>query len=82
MDVTSAFAVIVGLSVFFAVVYALGFNERVKKRLVCPNTGLSADVEIARRYDEPHREVRVESCSLLPRPNHVDCGQACLKRDS
>lgn len=79
MDVSTGIAVMLGLSVFFALMYTLGLNQRVKRTLTCPETGTAADVEIVQRYDSPNKAVRVESCSLLPRPNHVDCGQECLK---
>ena len=79
MDLSTGLTVILGLSVFFTLVYAVGLNQRVKRTLTCPDTGTAADVEIVQRYDSPHKSVRVKSCSLLPRPNHVDCGQECLK---
>ena len=81
MDVSTALTVALGLSVFFAVVYSLGLNERVKLNLKCPTTGTAADVEVVQRYDSPKKPIRVKACSLLPRPNRVDCGQECLKRD-
>lgn len=79
MDASTALTVALGLSVFFALVYSLGLNERVKLRLKCPTKGDSADVDVVRRYDGPKKPIRVKACSLLPRPNRVDCGQECLK---
>jgi len=81
MDLTTSLTVVLGLSVFFAVVYRLGLNERVKTKLTCPATGTAADVDVLQRYDSPKKPIRVKACSLLPRPNRVDCGQECLKRD-
>ena len=79
MDASAGFALVIGLSVLFALCYALGINERVKRTLSCPITGAEADVEVVQRYGKPSKAVRVANCSLLPRPNRVDCGQECLR---
>jgi hypothetical protein len=82
MEPSTAIVVLIVLSVFFALMYFLGLNEVVKRTLICPRTGSAADVDIVTRYGRPDQAVRVKSCNLLTHPEHIDCGQECLKNPS
>ena len=77
MELTTGLLLLAGLAVFFTTVLALGRNELVKRRLVCPRTGEEAKVDVVRRY-EASDPVRVHTCDLLPNPKKVDCDQRCL----
>ena len=79
MEATTGIVVLVVLSAFFAVMYGLGLNERAKRVVTCPRARSNADVRVLQRYGRPDKAVRVESCSLLPDPNRVDCAQECVK---
>lgn len=67
------------LTVFFAVVYAFGRNQVVRRRVACPHERTEAEIELVRRYQREDRPVRVRSCDLLPNPRRVDCDQACIR---
>ena len=79
MDATTGFAALLAVTVAYALARWFGRNETVRGRLTCPRTGAVADVAVVQRYAQPDEPVRVAACSLLPRPDHVDCGQDCLR---
>jgi hypothetical protein len=72
--------VLIPITLIFVVVMIVGRNEIVKRRLTCPHKGTPADIEVLRRSLSPGTILRAKSCSLLPDPNKVDCGQECLKQ--
>lgn len=80
MDLILDPIVLIPIAVVFTVAMIVGRNEIVKRKLRCPHTNEVADVDVARRSLRPSKLVRVESCSLLPDPKHVDCDQECLKQ--
>ena len=78
MNATEAWLLIGAVLVLFFSLYLVVRNEIVRRRLVCPRTGATADVEILRRSEGRHQPVRVRSCSLFDDPKRVDCEQDCL----
>lgn len=71
--------VLIPITVVFLAAMIIGRNELVKRRLVCPRTGSTAEVELLRRSLLPSKLVGIKSCSLLPDPKKIDCGQHCLR---
>jgi len=71
--------ILVPIALVFLAAMIVGRNEIVKRRLTCPRNGLPAEVDLVRRSLRPRHLVRIESCSLLPDPRKVDCGQDCLR---
>ncbi len=67
------------LAVFFAVVYAFGRNQVVRRRVECPHERKQAEIEVVQRYMREDRPVRVRACDLLPDPRRVDCDQSCIR---
>lgn len=79
MDPQAALAVLIAIVTVYALANFLGRFEVVRGRVACPETGSVAEVEVVQRYAKPDEPVRVRSCSLLPVPKRVDCGQDCLR---
>jgi hypothetical protein len=78
METTEAWLLIGAVLVVFFALYLVVRNEIVRRRLVCPRTGATAEVELVRRSEGRHKPVRVLSCSLFADPRQVDCGQDCI----
>ena len=69
-------ACVVGL---FVAIYFVARNVLLRRRLQCPYSGETADVQVLHRGEHGDGEaLGVKSCSLLPDPAEVDCDQACL----
>ena len=78
METTEAWLLIAAVSVVFLALYLVVRNEIVRRRLVCPKTGATADVELVRRSEGRHKSVRIRSCSLFADPRRVECEQECM----
>ncbi len=71
--------VLIPITALFVVAMIVGRNELVKRKLACPRKGMMADVDVARRYFNPTKLMRIMRCSLLTNPKKIDCEQECLK---
>jgi len=78
METTEAWLLIVAVLVVFLALYLVVRNEIVRRRLICPRTGATADVELVRRSEGVNKPVRIRSCSLFADPKRVECDQDCL----
>lgn len=78
MDTTQAWLLIGAVLVVFLAIYLVVRHEIVRRRLVCPRSGATAEVELVRRSDGVNKPVRIRSCSLFADPKRVDCEQDCL----
>ena len=78
METTEAWLLISAVLVVFFALYLVVRNEIVRRRLVCPRTGATAEVEVVRRSEGRHKPVRVRSCSLFADPKRVECEQDCI----
>jgi len=82
MEPLEALLVVLAVAVAFALLYLVGRHEVVRRKLTCPRTGVTANVDVVQRYHEPTQPVRVRSCDLLPDPKKVDCSQDCLAQQA
>ena len=71
--------VLVPITAIFVVAMIVGRNELVKRKLACPRNGMTADVDVVRRYFSPPRLMDIKRCSLLANPKKIDCEQECLR---
>ena len=79
METTEAWLVIGAVLVVFLALYLVVRNEVVRRRLDCPRSGSSAEVELVRRSDGDHKPVRIRTCSEFADPKRVECEQDCLR---
>ncbi|MHC4549243.1 MAG: hypothetical protein ACYTEZ_10750 [Planctomycetota bacterium] len=82
METTEALLLVGAVLLVFAAVYFVARNEIVKRRLTCPRSGSTAEVEVLRRFEGRQKPVRVKSCSLFEDPKQVECEQDCLEAES
>jgi hypothetical protein len=71
--------VIVAVLLLFVILYFVARNEVVKRRVTCPRTGTTAEIDQIQRFEGEKRPVGVKRCDLLPDPDEVDCDEDCLK---
>lgn len=77
---TEVLLLVVGVLVLFGLLYFMLRNETVWRRVTCPRTGVSAEVEVVRRSDGRQQPLRIRSCSLFDEPTRLTCAQDCLSR--
>ena len=77
METTEALLAIAAVLATFAAVYFVARNHIVRRNLVCPRTGATAEVELVRRSEGRRKPVRIRACSLFADRHRVDCEQDC-----
>lgn len=77
---TEVLLLVVGVLVLFGLLYVILRNEIVWRKVTCPRSGASAEVEVVRRSDGLQRPLRIRSCSLFDEPRRLTCEQDCLSR--
>jgi hypothetical protein len=78
MEFSTAMVLIGAIVLAFCAVYFVARNERVRRRVFCPQRQKLADIEVVRRY-ETQKPVHVRACTLFDDPRAVDCAEDCLK---
>ena len=83
LNVLNILVPLAGITAFFVLVYFLVRNAVMKRKIVCPESGKTVEVEFLRKgFHGDGPPLRVVGCSAFPNPRKLDCKQECLKTAS